>query len=137
MAEFYQQFAFINAILGGFAFSFLGVLLTVDSKHRVVSWVTAITAGAAACFIIATLGATFSGVAAAAAAANEGVFELSASILALRRPMSLIFLGGVLLLLVSLGMSGWLRSRILGIVTTIIAILAVFGAVFMMTPFID
>jgi len=133
MAEFYQQFAFINAILGGFAFSFLGVLLTVDSKHRVVSWVTAITAGAAACFIIATLGATFS----AAAAANTGASELPASILALQKPMSLIFLGGVLLLLVSLGMSGWLRSRSLGIVTTIIAILAVFGAVFMMTPFIN
>ena len=135
MAEFYQQFAFINAILGGFAFSFLGVLLTVDSKHRVVSWITAITAGAAACFIIATLGATFSGIAVIAAAAKE--VPLSASLLALRKPMSLIFLGGVLLLLVSLGMSGWLRSRILGIVTTIIAILAVFGAVFMMTPFID
>jgi len=133
LAEFFRQFAFINAILGGFAFSFLGVLLTVDSKHRVVSWVTAITAGAAACFIIATLGATFS----AAAAANTGASELPASILALQKPMSLIFLGGVLLLLVSLGMSGWLRSRSLGIVTTIIAILAVFGAVFMMTPFIN
>ncbi len=133
MAEFFRMFAFINAILGGFAFSFLGVLLTVDSKHRVISWVTAITAGAAGCFIIAALGATFSAV----AAASAGASELPASISALHKPMSLIFLGGVLLLLISLGMSGWLRSRILGIVTTIIAILAVFGAVFMMTPFID
>lgn len=133
MAEFFRQFAFINALLGGFAFSFLGVLLSSQTKHRVVGAAIAITAGAAACFIIATLGATFS----AAAAANAGAAALPASIVGLRKPMSLIFLGGVFFLLVSLGLSGWLRSRNLGLVTTLIALLTAVGAFFMLAPFIN
>ena len=133
MAQFFSQMAFICAVLGGFAFAFLGALLTLDSSRRVLGWVIGATASATICFIVSALGATFSAV--AAGASTDAA--LPESISALQRPISLWFLFGVMMLFVSLGLSGWVRSRSTGIITTCVAIVGAIGAAFMMAPFID
>ena len=133
MAPFFSQMAFISAVLGGFSFIFLGTLLTIDSSKRLWAWNMAATAVAAICFIISALGATFT--AAAVSVSEDGV--LLEKFAVLQRPISLWFLFGVMMLFVSLGLSGWVRSRSTGIITTCVAIVGAIGAAFMMAPFID
>ena len=50
-------------------------------------------------------------------------------------PLSTLFLGGVLLLLLSFGAAGWARSRRLGYVTASIAAVGVVGVVWVLQPF--
>lgn len=133
MAPFFSQMAFISAVLGGFSFVFLGALLTIDSSKRLWEWNMAATALAAIAFIISALGATFT--AAAASVSEDGVLPEKLAVLA--RPISLWFLLGIAMLFVSLGLSGWVRSRSTGIITTCVAIVGAIGAAFMMAPFID
>lgn len=132
MDELFRQLAFINALLGGFAITFLSVLLTASSRHRVVNWMAGVTMAAAACFVLSALGATFSAV----IASQVGADPLPDEVAALRRPLSLLFLCGTGLLFVTLGMSGWMRSRRLGIWTAGVAVCALIGGHLIMRPFI-
>jgi hypothetical protein len=133
MLELFRQLAFINAILGGFAITFLSVLLTASSVHRVVDWIVGVTAAAAACFVLSALGATFSAVIASETKSGR----LPGEVAALHEPMSLLFLAGTTLLFTALGLSGWLRSRRLGVATVTIAMAAIAAGFFMMRPFIN
>jgi hypothetical protein len=132
MAELFRQLAFITAILGGFAITFLSVLLTASATHRMVNWIVGVTTAAAVSFVLSALGATFSAV----IATDAGADPLPSDVEALHEPLSLLFLGGTLLLFTALGMSGWLRSRSLGIATTVIATLGLIGGLFIIAPFI-
>lgn len=130
MVELFRQLAFITAILGGFAITFLSVLLTASATHRMVDWIVGVTTAAAACFVLSALGATFGAVIASYAD------PLPSDVEALHEPLSLLFLGGTVLLFTVLGMSGWIRSRRLGMATTVIAALGLIGSLFVMAPFI-
>ncbi|MEM8486841.1 MAG: hypothetical protein AAF564_14910 [Bacteroidota bacterium] len=120
-----EHLAFVNAVLGGFAFAFLGALITIDKSSRILSVAQVVVAVAACFFLVATLGSTM----------LSGLDELE-SFAHLRRPISLSFFGGLFFLLVSIGLSGWLRSRSLGISTSLIALVTGFGAWYMLVPFI-
>lgn len=130
MAELFRQLAFITAILGGFAITFLSVLLTASATHRVINWIVCATTAAAVCLVLSAVGATFSAVIASYAD------PLPSDVEALHEPLSLLFLGGTALLFAVLGMSGWVRSRRLGIATTVIAALGLIGGLFIIAPFI-
>lgn len=130
MAELFRELAFITAILGGFAITFLSVLLTASAADRMVDWIVAVTTAAAICFVLSALGATFAAVVASWADPLPGEVE------SLHIPLSLLFLGGTILLFFMLGMSGWIRSRSLGIATTVIAAIGLVGGFFLMSPFI-
>lgn len=132
MDELFRQLAFINAILGGFAITFLSVLLTAESQKKIVEWIVVVLFSAVACFILSALGATFSAVVAAEAQTDS----LPAEVWALHEPMSLLFLLGIILLFVSLGMTGWIRSKWLGRVTIVIAVVSLVAAFFMIRPFL-
>ena len=132
MPELFRQLAFITAILGGFAITFLSVLLTASATHRMINWIVGVTTAAAACFVLSALGATFSAV----IASNTGSDSLPSDVEALHEPLSLLFLGGTVLLFTVLGMSGWIRSRRLGIATTVIATLGLIGGLFIIAPFV-
>lgn len=132
MDDLFRQLAFINALLGGFAITFLSVLLTSSSHHRIINWTAAIVMVAASCFILSAVGSTFSAVV-LGNPDTETALKISQS---LRRPLSLLFLSGTVLLFCSLGLSGWMRSRNLGIATTLIAVLSAPVGCFIMRPFI-
>lgn len=131
MNELFRQMAFITAILGGFAITFLSVLLTAPATHRLVNWIVGATTAAATCFVLSALGSTFSAV----IASNSGD-SLPSDVEALHEPLSLLFLAGTVLLFAVLGMSGWIRSRSLGISTTVIAALGLIGGAFIIAPFV-
>ncbi len=121
-----EHLAFVNAVLGGFAFVFLGALITMDKPARIYAVAQVVVAIAAGFFLVATLGSTLM--------AARGT-ELG-SVAYLRRPVSLSFLSGLLFLLISVGLTGWFRSRRLGIATTLIALCTAIGAWYMVIPFI-
>jgi hypothetical protein len=132
LAEHFRQFAFVASLLGGFSFAFFGTLLAVPREQRLADPAAALALGASTCFLLVTLSNTF---AASLANAPRQRARLAA-VLAQQSPISMVFLLGIVLLLVSFGLAGWTRSRALGWTTVAIAAVGGIGVVWVMTPFI-
>jgi hypothetical protein len=107
MAEFYRQFAFVSSVLAGFAFTFYGTLLVAAHEHRAGKWAAFFAVAASVAFLPVTLGMTFGAVRA-----------------------------GVVFLLTSFGVSGWIRSRGLGIATTSLSLIGALVALAALRPFL-
>ena len=133
MAEFFRQFAFVGALLGGFSLAFFGTLLDAGRTHRAVGPTAALALASSSCFLIVTLGNTF---AASAMADDQMRQRLQAGISRQLGPLSMLFLIGILLLLASFGTSGWIRSKKLGWATSTIAFATLLGVVWVMRPFV-
>jgi hypothetical protein len=133
MIEYYRQFAFVSSVLAGFAFAFYGTLLLAPTPHRIASWAALLSVSASVAFLIVTLGTTF----AASLAANlPSGAVLPSGIASEQGPLSILFLGGILLLLTSFGLGGWVRSRRLGIATTVVSAFGALGMLLILAPFI-
>ena len=130
-----EHLAFVNAVLGGFAFAFLGALITIDDSGRMLKATFLFTAVAAGCFLVATLGSTLYANYINAFEEGKVTSEAISQVSYLRRHISQVFLLGVLSLTVSIGLIGWVRSRNLGIATTLIAVFVGLGAAYMIVPF--
>ena len=132
MTELYRQFAFVSSVLAGFAFTFYGTLLLAP-RHRAGTWAAFTAVAASVCFLPVTLGMTF---AAARSAAGETA-SAQTRIYPHQAALSMFFLGGILLLFASFGLSGWIHSRQLGIATTILAVCGLAAAFFALLPFLS
>ena len=130
--EYYRQFAFVSSVLAGFAFTLYGVLLGTLHVHKAASWASLLAVAVSIAFLIVTLGMTFA--AAVAAHLSEGA-TMAPAITAEQTPLSFCFLGGIILLFVAFGLGGWIRSRSLGIATTIVASLGLAAAFAVLVPF--
>jgi hypothetical protein len=130
--EYYRQFAFVSSVLAGFAFTLYGVLLGTSHAHKAASWSSLLAVAASIAFLIVTLGMTFA--AAVAAHLSEGA-TMPPAITAEQTPLSFSFLGGIILLFAAFGLGGWIRSRSLGIATTIVASLGLAAAFAVLVPF--
>lgn len=112
----------MSAILGGFAAGFLGILLQSSESRRHVTWAAGAAAVASASFIVAVISGTLLGlVLNPEAPHNFATPEFNPWAL---RVQFVTFTIGIYANLLSLGLSGWIRSRSLGIVTSIAALLA-------------
>ena len=134
MAEFYRQFAFVSSVLAGFAFTFYGTLLVAAREHRTGAWAAFFAVAASVAFLPVTLGMTF-GAARAASQPREltvPTLESDPQIALL----SMLFLSGVVFLFASFGISGWMRSRSLGIATTSLSLIGAFAAFAALRPFL-
>lgn len=133
MTEYYRQFAFVTSVLGGFAFALFGTLLLAPSSHRAASWAAILSVTASIAFLLDTIGMTFGGIYSATLPAGATVPPRIASQLG---PLSLLFCFGILLLLASFGLGGWVRSRTLGIATMTVAGLGAIAAYLVLAPYI-
>jgi hypothetical protein len=131
--EYYRQFAFVSSILAGFAFSFYGVLLSASAQHRVTNLAALLAVMASIALLLVTLGMTF---AAAIAASLPNDAKMPSSVLAQQTPLSFCFLVGIALLFGAFGLGGWIRSRPLGIATTVIAALGLVSAIAVLIPYL-
>jgi hypothetical protein len=134
MAEFSRQFAFVSSVLAGFAFAFYGTLLVAAREHRAGTWAAFFAVAASVAFLPVTLGMTFN-----AARAADQPTELSVSAAATDPQialLSMLFLSGVIFLLASFGISGWMRSRGLGIATTSLSLIGAIAAFAALKPFL-
>ncbi|MDR2013016.1 MAG: hypothetical protein LBQ20_08250 [Rhodanobacter sp.] len=132
MAEFFQQFAFISSVLAGFSFTFYGTLLTVTREHRAGTWAAFFTLAASVAFLPVTLGMTLY---AMTAPAHSGDFS---NAFLLEDPqygwLSMLFICGLIFLLTSFGISGWIRSRGLGVATTCLSLLGLIVTLVVLGP---
>ncbi len=139
--EAFRQLGSISAVLGGLAFASAAALLAVGAvtdDPRALGRPASITAGAAvasaACLIVSALTWVLMTVhAAGAAAAGQRILE---QVVALNRPASLAFITGIILLFVSVGASGWVASRTLGIVTSAVAVLSGLASLLIIFQFV-
>src|SRR5262249_19271753 len=133
LLEYYRQFGFVSSVLGGFAFTFFGVLLPVSPKARAAALAAYLAVVGSIAFLLVTLGMTF---AAAVAASLPSDALMPASILAQQTPLSFCFILGMSFLLASFGVAGWIHSRFMGIATVILAVAGALGIFVVLIPFL-
>lgn len=118
------QLASLSAFLGGFAATFLATLLTLGHQSRLMTVTISFAVISSVAFIVTVVAATM-----LTAVLHPEAPRLMATLSA-STPQTILTLGfslGTLSLLASLGCSGWARSRSIGWITTIVALI---GAVF-------
>ena len=121
LAEMYRAFSSICAVLGGFSIAFLVIMVTVAPDRKVASWATGSSVVAVACFLPAALNTFLASITATSATSAQG---LEAAVNNATGTSAFLLVLGVLALLVSLGLTGWIRSRRIGILSTVMAVLA-------------
>lgn len=117
-----EQIAFLSAVLGGFSITYLATIIGFTSHPLVTKLTVGGTALAACSFIIAVIGSVSLIVLLHEDAPAQIVSD---NALAKGRLFSSLgFFLGIVSLLLSIGLSGWFRSKVLGIITSIIAFLS-------------
>ncbi|HJT81612.1 MAG TPA: hypothetical protein VJ719_10475 [Chthoniobacterales bacterium] len=122
IGEIARQIAAVSAFLGGFAATFLGILLQSQSSRRHVGLAAGAAAVASALFMVAVIAGTLVALAVSPAAPNN--FATPEFVPWARRVFLVSFALGIYSNLLSLGLSGWIRSRWLGMVTSTAALLS-------------
>jgi len=140
LAELFRQCAFISALIAGFSFAFLAVILTNKTTKSIDDWTAGFAIAATAGLIVCALGWTLS---------VPRVLELPVNIagnapirvpdtyLIIHRSLSITFIACFFFFLTSLGLSGWIRSRRLGVVSSIITAAAAIYAIWVLRFFIS
>ncbi len=122
LSEIGRQIAFLSAFLGGFAATFLGILLQSSNNRRHVGWAAGAAAIASVSFIVAVIAGTI--VALVVHPDAPANVAKSTFLPQVRGVIFVTFTMGIYGILLSLGLSGWIRSRALGITTSTAAFLA-------------
>jgi hypothetical protein len=133
LLEYYRQFGFVSSVLGGFAFTFFGVLLPVSTRGHAAALAAFLAVAASIAFLMVTLGMTFGATVAASLRAEA---LMPASIVAQQTPLSFCFLIGLGLLLASFGVCGWIHSCLMGIATIFLAAVGALGIMLVLIPFL-
>lgn len=119
-----ENLILLSAFFGGFSATFLAAILAIDptSSKKIANWIIVASALAACCFVMCATSsiASVNGIK-TAIANDQNAFN---SITAVRLTSVLSMLVGVFALLTSIGLSGWLRSKHVGIATSVIALFA-------------
>lgn len=126
IAEVLRQFAFVSAVLGGFGFAYIGALLTTARDDRAASWAAGVAVAASVVLVLTTIAATFGAIYISMNAATEYPAP-PGPVGALWPLLTVGLFVGPLLLFVSLGMSGFVRSRRTGYVTAAAAVVGALG----------
>jgi uncharacterized protein YacL len=124
LSEQANQFATLAGILGGLTLAVIVELFLADDKRKLVTAMTLV-------FCVATFMFLFSMV------ANMLVVTATVELEEVRLSISyfsvftlFVTLGGVQALLIGLGLAGWLHSKLIGGVTTILALLTSLAIIF-------
>lgn len=122
LAQIGQQLATLSAFLAGFAIAFIGVVLTVPKPNPTAGWVAGSAAIAAAAFALSVVASTMISI--VLHPASPAHIKQSAHLQSARIIGGLGFIIGIYSLVTTLGLSGWIRSRALGWLTTTIGLVA-------------
>ncbi|NVJ62441.1 MAG: hypothetical protein HWE27_18780 [Gammaproteobacteria bacterium] len=126
-----EQLSFVSAFLGGISATILVTIVVFTSQKRSVNWIVS-TSALAACSLLIAVVASWRLV---ILLHPEMPIQVSSGLIkTLWFGMLLGYGIGFLSLLASIGLSGWLRSKRDGIITTTIAVVAVVFFV-LATPF--
>jgi hypothetical protein len=134
-AEICKQSAFISALVAGFSFAFLGALLVSSIKNRIIDWVMTFSILSIAGLLICSLAWTLTASRMTLFTENE-LNLVPQTFLSLHKTLSLIFISSFFFFLVTLGLSGWIRSRTLGIISSVISLVATIFFIVIMKQFV-
>ncbi|HEX2921811.1 MAG TPA: hypothetical protein VHO50_11665 [Bacteroidales bacterium] len=119
--EICRQGAFISAIIAGFSFAFIGALLVSQVKNKIIDVVLSFSilsiAGLLICALFWTLMASGMGM-----YVGIEISQIPQSLISLHKTLSLLFILSILFFLVTLALSGWIRSRILGVISASVSV---------------
>lgn len=115
--ELAKQIAFMSSFLGGFSVTLLGTLILSDRDGKLLRVMIVSTATSALAFIVAVAAMTQ-----LIMVSTEGYpFEIDQQQLSSSRVIGTLALFlGIIALMCTIALSGWVRSRKLGIFTTVI-----------------
>lgn len=116
LGEIGRELAAVSAFLGGFAATFVGILLQSQSARRFVTWAAGAAAIASASFIVAVIAGTLLALVESPNAPQN--FAAPQFVPWARQILITSFAVGIYANLIGLGLSGWIRSRLLGIITS-------------------
>lgn len=117
LAEIARQIAFLSAFLGGFAATFLATLLAAHSPKRITAWTICSSALAASAFVVST---TVSVMLVVTLHPNAPADITTGQDVVRSRILSTLgFIVGIYALLLGIGLCGWMRSRRVGLVTSV------------------
>ncbi|WP_046757629.1 hypothetical protein [Kordia jejudonensis] len=117
-----EQAVFISAFLGGISATILVTFIITNNDKKVFKYMMLFAAIAAVSFIVAIFGMTKIQLLLAPDSPYE---HIKAQLVFPRVVGGLSFYSGINSLLVVISLSGWLRSKRLGIITTILGVIAI------------
>ena len=124
-----RQFATFIGVLAGFSFTALLQLVSLNDRRRIVG-ATASTFALATCILLYSLvGFFLSALQLGAAMKSAFADQTSVALVSYSVVLSIMCLLGIVVLLLGVALAGWIRSRLVGIISTAFAILAFFGMV--------
>lgn len=133
-AEICKQSAFISALVAGFSFAYLGALLVSSVRNKIIDTVMGFSIVSIAGLLICSLAWTLSA-SRMAYYKSTNILNVPDMIISLHKRLSLIFILSFFFFLVSLGLSGWIRSRRLGIFSSLISFIALIFFFMLMRQF--
>jgi hypothetical protein len=137
MVEAFSQLSSVSAVLGGFALAFLGVVISVTERSRAREVTAALALICSGGLVLCALGWSLAAVWLSSPVAPADLKSTpSAALITVHTLLSPLFLLCVCLFFWTLGASGWIYSKRLGILSTALAILATAGAYAVVTPFL-
>jgi len=123
-AELYKQTAFSASILGGFSLTFLSILMTsIDSQARVFLFAIGSLTISAVLLLVATLGTTYVLIVVQQLQLTFSFDTWPSHIYRAKWIAELAFMFGILFLMAGIGLSGFAKSKAMGIITLAPALL--------------
>lgn len=120
--EIQNLLSFVSAVLGGFSIALAVGLLQLESTHRLTLWATGFAMISAIILIFATVTGAFGAIWIAERPNLGSLSKPPAAVLTSFRWSGSSFMFGILCLLSSIGLSGFIRSRLLGGITSIFSV---------------
>lgn len=134
IVEVLRQFAFVGAVLGGFGFAYTGAMLAAARDNRAAAWSAAVGVVASVVLVLATFVATAGSIHVLMNAATEYPAP-PGPVGTLWMPLVWGLYLGAVFLFISLGLSGFVRSRRLGAATAGAAALGLAGLIALYVAF--
>lgn len=113
MEESIKQLALISSVLGGFSFTFLSAIITKDTDKGIKYWLIITLTLASISFLLGAVGWSLMDFA-------QGTSALQAH----HQMLVKVLLLGLLSMLASIALSGWLHDKRTGLTTSVIGLLA-------------
>ncbi|MBK8247336.1 MAG: hypothetical protein IPK85_08075 [Gemmatimonadetes bacterium] len=135
MSDYYNILASTSAVFGGFSLAFLGVMLSGGVSGRASDWTIRTATLSATIFTVTGLG--WSLAASAAAVSPDSGPAMVTTFKPSHRLLSQLFILGVALFIATIGFSGWVRSRSLGLFSTTAAVVGFLLVFRILSPFIN
>jgi hypothetical protein len=123
--EFARQFLFLSSVLAGFAVAVAAELISMERKEKVATCATGAYLVSAGFCLVATFGYVF--VLTAASGAPGMQPPATSALISVAIPLGFACIAGMVAFLVGIGLTGWIHSRALGILTTLTTVLSLAG----------